>query len=499
MRVFCDRIVLGGMIALMAFTPMAFGSVEDWAIAIMEWGIVTVFLIFVLGRIWPDGGGLPGRVRATGMELPLVLFMTYCALQTVPMPRPWLRVLSPGSARAYQDADYRSLVEERGAKAHLESLQDPLVDLQLPESRPISVAPRETRSRIRLLATLTGLFLMVAWWAESEARVLILIKAGIVIAGMISAEAIVQHLTWNGRIYWFRRVPHSTAFGPFVNHNHFAGYVEMVVPLSISFIFYLIELRHARGLRDEQGQWGKVALYLFAVVLLVVALFLSISRAGILSAALSGLILFGVLWKRIPSRSVKSSLMVGLPVAAALFMFWIGGETVRHHLRSFQTLHGEASYRLRVIIWDGILRSLPDFLWSGAGLGAFEQSFAPFTPPGSEVRWDKAHNDYLQLLWETGVVGGSLFLVGCYVFVRRYWWPAMRKGTGGIDLLRAGLAASMLSIALHSLVDFNLQIGSNGFLFATLAGLMVSLHPTSSRGSGEAAWRRGGTPSRVLN
>ena len=60
--------------------------------------------------------------------------------------------------------------------------------------------------------------------------------------------------------------------------------------------------------------------------------------------------------------------------------------------------------------------------------------------------------------------------------MRRYWWPAQRSRGHPLDLFRVTLAVSLLSIALHSLVDFNLQIGSNGFLCAVLAGALVALH-----------------------
>jgi len=91
------------------------------------------------------------------------------------------------------------------------------------------------------------------------------------------------------------------------------------------------------------------------------------------------------------------------------------------------------------------------------------------------VRWDKAHNDYLQILWETGLIGATLVLGGVLLFVRRAWWPAVHQPRGQLDLFRLGLAMALLSIAIHSLVDFNLQIGANGFLCALFAGMLVAL------------------------
>ncbi len=475
MRAVCDRTIRWGLVVLMVFTPLAFGTVEPWAITIMEWGIVTLILVFGLSRAWPDGGVRPPRIRPTGMEIPIGLFVLLCASQTVPLPRSWLKVIAPGSARLYQDVDFRKVVEAQRPTAAPETVHDPLLDLEAQARRPVSADPLETWSRIRLLSILAGLFLLAAWWAEGPERILFLLKATTVVGFLVALEGLVQYLTWNGKIFWFRRVPPAGAFGPFVNHNHFAGYVEMVIPVAISLTFYLVEERRRPAFLDEPGRWAKVGLALFASVLLLVSLFFSISRGGILSALASGLILFGVLWRRIRSRALKWSVAAALPAAVLFLVFWIGGETVQHNLKSFQTLHGEASFRLRVLVWKRVLDDLPDYLWVGAGLGAFEESFAPLTPPGSPARWDRAHNDYLQLLWETGAVGTLIFLAGSFVFVRRYWAPAISRRSHALDLFRVAIAVSLLSIALHSLVDFNLQIGSNGFLFALLAGLLVAL------------------------
>jgi O-antigen ligase len=138
-----------------------------------------------------------------------------------------------------------------------------------------------------------------------------------------------------------------------------------------------------------------------------------------------------------------------------------------------------------VKIWQAMVRHLPDFMWLGSGLGTFEESFAQFTPPGSSRRWDRAHNDYLQLTWETGLVGTALFLLAAWMFLRRYWWPSVRSQVHPMSLFRVGVCISVLTIALHS-VDFNLQIGSNGFLFAVLCGALVALRDPAGVPGGES-------------
>jgi O-antigen ligase len=263
----------------------------------------------------------------------------------------------------------------------------------------------------------------------------------------------------------------------------------MIIPVSIGLALYTMKIRRSRhhgsapaegggdgpGRGAENiGRWVKGALASFMAVILLVALFFCKSRGGIFSTLVSGAILFAIVWRRIGSRRVAWSLAVALPLLVILLILWIGPGG-KKELVSYATVEGEASFRLRLVLWERLIRELPHFLWVGSGLGTFEDGFAPYVPPGSPRRWDRAHNDYLQILWETGVVGAILCLTGVVVFARRYWWPAFRSRIHPFDILRMGIAVSMLCIALHSIGDFNLQIGSNGFLFALLAGLLVAL------------------------
>ena len=306
---------------------------------------------------------------------------------------------------------------------------------------------------------------------------------------LVTVQGLVQFLTWNGKIYWVRKVPPSSPFGPFVNHNHFAGYVEMIIPVAIGLAFYMLQGRKAfaggpeggvngparEGPEEDRSRWSKGSLALFVASFLVVGLFFSLSRGGILSAVASAAILFALLLKKAVSRPLAWSMALLLPSLAIALIAWIGPDLVTRQLGTFQAAGSEASFRVRALVWESLVRHLGGFVWVGSGLGTFEDSFAPLTPPGSVSRWDRAHNDYLQLLWETGLAGFAFFLVGAVILIRRYWWPAIRSQTHPLDPFRAGIAVSLTSIALHSLVDFNLQIGANGFLFALLTGLLVGL------------------------
>jgi O-antigen ligase len=520
----CDRVLSGGLKALIVFTPLAFGTVEPWSIALMEWGIVTLALVFLLSRAYPGGAAVPfpsppARRPMGILAVPIGLFLLLCGFQTVPLPMRWLGTLSPGSARLYESVDFATWEKtDAGLQDARTERHDPLLGLQPGGRRPVSVNPGATGRRTLLLATLVVLFFVVAAWAD-ETRAVSILRWGILVAFLVSVFGLVQLLTWNGKIYWVRNVPSGsgtspTAFGPFVNHNHFAGYVEMIIPVALSLVFWLVARRRispgSRGLPsnvesrvaalfeelgEEPGRLGKVLLTLFATVILIVSLFISLSRGGILSAIVSGTVLLALLCRRTASRNLRWSMALALPAVVVALIGFIGSGTVIKQLQTYGSLSSETSFQLRAIIWRRVVQELPSYAWLGSGLGTFEDSFGPLTPAGSARRWDRAHNDYLQLLWETGAVGAGLFLVGAALFAKKYWWPALRDYRQPIDIFRVGIAVGLMSIALHSAVDFSLQIGADAFLCALLAGLLVALHPGASlEATGPRELRSLGTP-----
>ena len=235
----------------------------------------------------------------------------------------------------------------------------------------------------------------------------------------------------------------------------------------------------------REGRWSKGGLALFTAVILGVSLVLAFSRGGLLASLIRGLVLIFALHRRIGSRRMLGAVAIGVPLLVVGLITWIGTDEFWDRFGSVGGIRSEASFQSRAIVWGIMLERFPRFARAGTGLGTFEESFAQFTPPGSMARWDKAHNDYLQIVWEMGIPGGVLILVGGWIFIMRFLWPGLRSRGDPLDIFRVGIAVALISIALHSFVDFNLQIGANGFLFALLSGLLVSLTHRQRRFSKE--------------
>jgi O-antigen ligase len=285
----------------------------------------------------------------------------------------------------------------------------------------------------------------------------------------VSIFGILQYLTSNGKLYWVRTMQNEGySFGPYVNRNHFAGFAELIIPVA------LVPLVLGKVRRERL-----FLVILFALVP-IVALLLSASRGGIVSFAVQMVILFLLLLiRRIRSRYV---LVGGLVVLCAVMaVSWIGVQQVLQRFSGMQTMEVTGSKRaaMRGDTW----RLFLDHPFLGTGLGTLEIVFPPYDSLYDGRVVNHAHNDYLEGLAETGVVGG-LCCAWFLGFVVLYSLKGLAEpgNSFGSVLNLSGLIAC-IGILVHSLVDFNLRIPANALLFFVSAHLaVVRIEPSGPRG-----------------
>ncbi|MGH9743699.1 MAG: O-antigen ligase family protein [Candidatus Acidiferrum sp.] len=276
----------------------------------------------------------------------------------------------------------------------------------------------------------------------------------------VSLFGILQHLTFNGKLYWFREMHFGgVPFGPYVNRNHFAGFAELVIPIS------LVPLILGKVRRER---WILVSL--FAVVP-IGALFLSASRGGIVSFAVElGVILLWLLLRRTAGKHLLSGGAVLL--LAFLLVSWLGVQQLVARFSSLQSLEVTAGKRasMRKDTWHIFL----DHPWMGTGLGTLQTVF-----PAYETLYDgkivnHSHNDYLEGLAETGLAGGlcCCWFLGVLLFDSRQ--RLSRSGGSFSAALQLSGLVGCLGFLTHSLVDFNLHIPANALLFFLMANLATS-------------------------
>lgn len=501
-----DMMMEGVLIALLVFTPLAFGAVQTWALCLMQAGLIILFGLWLCRLIWSRSPARPTRSRTTGgasvtllgyrfvrtgLGIPIVLFLGLVVLQLLPLPPSILRAVSPETGRTFArslpgwdagDAVDFAKLEEWLSPGAPEVVVPPLLaapgtlpvsgTVSFHRTRPLSIYPFATVVRLVTLLALLMAFLVVANCLRSRAqheRILWVVT----LAGFgMSVLAILQFLAWNGKVYWFYPVSDETSpFGPFLNHNHFAAYLEMAVPVTLGV--FLLNLRRGRQALAPLVLGG------FSAVVMLAALTLAGSRGAILSIAAATSV-YGVMML-VRRQAGRLEWMVGACaiVGALMFSAWVGagrlGEMAAR-LQSVASYEQEPSLAARVVAWTHTARIVSDFPVLGSGLGTFTEAWLRYYPAGTANVWKEAHNDYLQIAAETGIPGLLILAFGLWIFLARYLFRAQRLalGQGPADLsIHHGIAIGLLSILFHEWVDFSLQVGAIALLFVVLSAIMI--------------------------
>jgi O-antigen ligase len=275
-----------------------------------------------------------------------------------------------------------------------------------------------------------------------------------------SVFSIVQALTFDGRLYWSIPLPAGAEpFGPFVNRDHFAGFIELTAPMGLALIFEGAYRKDKKGL-----------IYLFTL-LPIGALALSASRGGIVGFMVA-LAIVATLSYREWMKKTKAIEVLTLGVLAGSFIVWLGASRAIARFR--QSTASGVTTGMRSEIASDAWKIFIDHPWTGSGLGTFETVFPRYASFYDKKTVDHAHNDYLEILSETGITGG---LFG-FAFIVTLYWQGMRNlrlATDAFDrAFHVGAMGSCTAILVHSLVDFNLHIPANALLFLLLATLATA-------------------------
>ena len=283
---------------------------------------------------------------------------------------------------------------------------------------------------------------------------------------VVSVFGILQHLTFNGKLYWFREMHYGgIPFGPYVNRNHFAGFAELFIPMA------LVPLMLGKVRRER---WLIVGL--FAVVS-IGSMFLAASRGGIVSLAVEVVVV--VMWMGVRRMGPKQMLGGAAVLIAALVMVsWLGVKEIAQRFSSMKAM--EVSSGKRASMRRDTWRIFVDHPWMGTGLGTLQMVFPPYETLYDGRVVNHAHNDYLEALAETGIAGGlccALYL-GLLLFHSSQQLSA-GKGSFAAVLNLSGLVACS-GFLVHSSVDFNLHLPANAQLFFLVATLATSIIPSKA-------------------
>lgn len=403
-------------------------------------------------------------IRLRNYFLPLI-FVLICLLQILPMPGFLLGILS-GKSLALWSENARLLGY--------------LGDESRRSFYTISLYPNATWRETLLVLSYFSFGFVIANHFRTRTRVLVLLTAVFLVSLLEAGSGLLQFIVAArdqvGDAGMFSR-------GTYVNKNHFAGFLEMTVPLVLGYAVYLGNWMKGGGFSLKTlvatDNWGKQLIVLFLLGLMFLALLFSRSRTGILSVILA----IGFFY--LCTLAVKSAAAEGgvrsSGFAVLLFLFvalsfglWIGLYPVYEH---FLRASGDAPGRL--LVWKDTLRQVRDFPIFGSGLGTFRYVYPLYKHTMEQPTvYRYAHNDYLQLLSETGVAGFAVLIGALSLTLRSLIKRLLSADPEGGSLrvsIAIGAMTGVISILLHSFADFNLHIPANGLYFSFLIGISYAM------------------------
>jgi len=408
-RVSIDAIVLYGTVAVLLCAPLAFGAVQIWAQSAMQ------ACAGILLALWAFQQVRHGEIHISVNPAfaPMLAFFILAALQ----------LLFATTAYRNETKSQLALYFMYGAFAFL-----------------IVQTLRRTR-QIKLLGViLTSYGAAVAFFA------------------------LVQGLSSNGKLYWLRQPAFGGwIYGPYVNHNHYAGLMEMLLPISL-----------AAALSHYSDTFRRVLASL-AAMLMAITIFLSGSRGGMVAFAVQISILSVVILRHKRHRVAFLAGILAL-LAVALSVWMIDSSSISRLASIATETHGEVSGGTRLRIDRDALRMFSQRPFVGWGLGTFPDVYPQFRSFYTDFRINQAHNDYLQFLAEMGIPGLLVMLWFLFVVCRNALrkledWPSNMNGSVALAAL-----LGITGILVHSFVDFNLHIPANAALFYALCA-MAAMEP----------------------
>jgi len=298
----------------------------------------------------------------------------------------------------------------------------------------------------------------------------VIVRTIMIFGFLLAIFGLTQSIASPNKVYWVRELSQSTAFGPFINRHHFAGYMELTIALPLGLVF-------AGAIERE-----KLLLYVFIAGLMGVALVMTGSRGGIISLVAEILFLVVVTAFLRPSSSEHHqrhhSMLKRAGVRAGLGLALIGGLFIGVILlggeasltRFIDTVNTDDPSTGRTHFWSVTLEIIKHNPILGTGLGAFGAVYTRFDSRNGLFRLEQAHNDYLQIFSDAGIVGAFMALVFLVLLFRLAF-----KRAKSDDPFRRGIAVAALggcfAVLIHSFFDFTLHTTSNALLFLVLAAL----------------------------
>ncbi len=417
----------GSVIAVVCSAVFLFGATQPLVLAIEEFLIFFAFSLLFFMKI------AKGEVfRKTPLFLPFMFFLFTILVQLFPLPNGFLEIISPHTLFI------RDTLGVRGRFG------------------TISLIPARTFYQF-MRWTSVFLFYLLAVNVFHRKNISKLLISLFYLSVFEILYGLFLLFTGSPSLLWYSKPEYQNMItrvhGTYRNPDHLAGYLEMVIPVHLGQIF---SKRRVTLFRSEER--AQKFLGVFFIVLSVVALFFTASRAGI-TAFCIGVIYFYFSGKSKKESSTYTFYLKILVAVVFLYLLWLGvGPVIERFWELTKTIH-----RGRILVWKDTWSLVKDFPIFGTGFGTFKFVFQHYKSFPEQAIYDFAHNDYLQLLAE----GGGISLLAFLWLVVRALKGLLKSPTP----IARGATAGFLAILFHSFFDFNLHIPANAYVFAIILAI----------------------------
>ncbi len=429
----------------LAWPLAAFGGVYRWA-TVPYLAACAVLALTQAGRILRVDRG------EQWLDLALAALVGLAWIQLLPLPESVLAWISP-AASAVTD---RVTLTPRAVGWS-----------------PISVSPPATAWACGLLTANVVLF-VAARTVFTNGGVRVAVRSVAWLGILSGALALAQTATDTRAIYWWW-IPYSDGaepFGTFVNRNHFATWVVMATPACFG---YVVARLYRSDVDDQTRRWiwrlvrvldGRALLLLMAGILMSVALFVNLSRSGIVGLVTAAIFMGAVGRRRI---NVGRRRWLGAYLAVTGIFVAFFADTSGLLARVIETLDRGSG---RLEIWRQTVPIIADFWTTGTGAGTYQTAMLVYQEPGRLFYFNQAHNQFLQIMTEGGLLLSVPTVVVAIVFVRLARLRISAEH-GAVNWIRIGAAAGLIAVAVQSIWETGLRMPANASLAAVLAAIVV--------------------------
>jgi O-antigen ligase len=286
----------------------------------------------------------------------------------------------------------------------------------------------------------------------------------LIIVGVLEALlGLIQYFVLPGWILGYQNTTYIST-GTLINRNHYAGLLEMIVPATIGLAY--IWTHRTRDI-------FRVYSYLLTGAFMVLGLIFSTSRMGIF-AGIATLVVLGSTLRYKHATKMATLLALGVVVVIVSGALWIGIDVV---INRYALLSGPDALvnEGRLVIFSDTIRLIRAHPW-GIGIENYRDIFRRYQTWHPELLVDHSHNDYLETAAEWGILPAAGFWIGIVILV----FKGFRRFVETQSVERAGILlaslGAVISILLHSLTDFNLQIPSNAMIFCAHLGVLAAIN-----------------------